>query len=874
MTEGESQKYYGWLEDAIGEGADTTIVTSSRRLARDLRGVWDQRQLAAGKKAWRTPTIAYWPDWLVALSAGDGVATSPYRLGTVASSLLWERCLHARAKNDVINFNGLVRQAERTWRRLCEWQVPFAEILNAAQSEDEIAFAQAARDYRELLADSNWVDQAGLAELVFRLLAANELTLPGRVAFTGFNRLTPSVASIATQLEQAGCEVRIQSGPQRNRFAARVEFSRESDELLAAGRWARRLLDKDPDARVGIVCGSLEVNAENILRFVKDGATPGWQYGDADHRVAVGSSYGRQLARYPVVTIALLALRWCHAGLGTRDVSVLLRSRFLGGEVTAGRAQLELYLRQLPDRVWTPAQFLRALPSGAHAPEVKTFAAAVLSLATLADQRQAALSPTECITNISSALANAAWPGIAVPSSEEFQLLNRWRELLNEVAMIGAVTEQTDAAAVIRRMSRQAADIVWQPEQATGRIQVLGILEAAGLEFDGLWITGMDADQWPMPSRPLPFVPIDLQRRYDMPDATPADTLAFSRRVLRQLLNGSDQCVLSWSAARGDMALTRSTLLDELALGKLELDDASDGVDYEVAYGVVAMEQIRDSAPPVHPDEHIRGGASIVQRQFVEPFSAFVVGRLGVRAPDEISAGLSASLRGNLIHDALHNLFRGKPTRSDIESWSSTETSNRIGSAVDSALTLGPAYDDPVVRKMLLLERARLQQLLRNLCAKEILRDEFSIAHVEHKLDYAAMGMRLGLRVDRVDALESGELLVIDYKTGQEKTFLNQQGDLTDLQLIVYADALGNAVGGISLINVDSRKISYRSAGNGPLAKQKEAWPETFAAWRALLHENLRAFAAGDVRVNWLQKTAEARPLNMISRFQEQKRAD
>ena len=141
--------------------------------------------------------------------------------------------------------------------------------------------------------------------------------------------------------------------------------------------------------------------------------------------------------------------------------------------------------------------------------------------------------------------------------------------------------------------------------------------------------------------------------------------------------------------------------------------------------------------------------------------------------------------------------------------------------------------------------------------------------------DFEAFGVRLGLRVDRIDRLADGSLLIIDYKTGRPRNLLNKDGDPQDLQLVVYADALAASVGGLAIVNIDSRLISYKGTGGSVEwdAAPQDTWPQRLESWRDEVHQALREIAAGDVRVNLLLTADEARPLGILSRIEEMKRA-
>jgi hypothetical protein len=350
----------------------------------------------------------------------------------------------------------------------------------------------------------------------------------------------------------------------------------------------------------------------------------------------------------------------------------------------------------------------------------------------------------------------------------------------------------------------------------------------------------------------------------------------FARRVLQRLKNSAPDVVLSWPRSDGESELAASSLLDELPHNVYggPADPGWHATQFCGKDGTAIVAE--DPVPPVAADEIVRGGAYTVQRQTVEPLAAFVYGRLGVRPPDRIESGIAPSLRGNITHNALHTLLAARPTQADIASWGAKDVEQRLGAAIDSALAEHLRHADLTQERLLGLERNRLMRLLRDFVDAEIGRAEFSVAEVEKSVDFAAHGVRLKLRIDRIDRLADGSLLVIDYKTGQPRNLLNRDGEPLDLQLVVYADALEDEIGGLALINIDSRSISYRDTGGSVQrdAERPDGWQERLAAWREDVQQALREIAAGDVRANVLMTADEGRPLAILSRLEELKRVD
>ncbi len=866
---------YPWLQDAIAENAE--IVTASRRLARELRTAHDESQVAAGKKSWLTPAINSWQDWLAAkLDDVADPAELPNRIDAFSALIIWERCLQQHIPGGFLSFAGIVRQTRRAWQLVCDWSVPVDDLQAFANSEDERLFARVAASYRDQLESADWVDDAALPALFVKLVAKDVLTLPTQIVLAGFDRLIPSVEGVINAIDTAGSHVSMAPLPAASNAVSIATFDNHDAELRSAGAWARDLRATDPTAKVAIVSPTLQNDAGKTLRLILEGLAPGWQRGGKRYSEAANVSYGRKLSEFPAIHVVILILKWINKGLTSREISLVLRSKSIGNGEIAGRCRLEYALRTLPDRMWSLSAFQSALRNRVRSNDVEQLFAGLRKMGEFAAGSATPAGPATWAGRIHDLLTELHWPGDQTLDSQEFQLVNRWRRLLNEFARTELVVQQMKLAEVVQRLTALAGETIYQFEATSGAVQVLGTLEAAGMKFDGIWVCGLDAAQWPPPGRPSPFLGRTLQQKFGMPDATPVDTLEFAQRVLDRLLASAPECVVSWSRMRDDVDLTVSPLLDDMNTTVYE--GRGDPGWFAARYVGAKSSQLHtdDTAPPVTADEHIRGGAYTVQRQSIEPFAAFAYGRLAIRHPDAIEPGLSARARGIIIHDALRNLMAGNPSHAEICSWSGERQQQRIGSAVDAALSGLINHADPALRRILALERKRLRTIIDEFISRERQRKEFAVASVESEIAYERGAIHLGLRVDRIDQLEDGSLLIIDYKTGTPKSFLNLDGEPSDLQLVVYADALQKNTGGLSLVNIDSRLISYKGVGGSIEWDPDDGdnWNERLNAWRSLVHRAIDDFAAGDVRINLRLPSAQARALQLLSRQEELKRAD
>lgn len=857
---------YAWLSDALRESSQ--VVTASRRLARVLAAHFAEQQLSEGRSAWRSPPIVSWQEWLTGILLSAELSRSlPTRINANQSRVLWERCLRREVPDPLLNLATLAREARESWARLHDFDVPLDECEAAARGKDQLTFIRAARGYQSILEREHWIDEAQLAGLATELVNADCTTLAGRVTVAGFDRLTPAVTALLEAVENSGVTVEKAPGPQCRVPAVIHSYENSDAEMRAAGAWAREVLTESPQQRVAIVSAQLDQNAIRWTRLIREGLAPGWQTAGADHRAAVNVSYGRKLASYPVCAVALLALRWLLDDLPGRDVSTLLRSGVIGKGHRGGRSRLELALRQLPDRNWSPAMLTGALRGRDDSADAQDLLARIAVLSSRRDKLPRRAAPAEWAVLIDQILGELNWPGDDALDSAEFQLINRWRELLNDLARLALVSPTMTLSEVLARLTTMAAETVFQPESEGSLVQLLGPLEAAGVEFDQLWITGLSAANWPPRGGPLTLVSRQLQRRYGMPDADPCDTLDYARRVLGRLLASAANVRGSFPLTDGDAEQTETGLLLDMET-RNEEGGADPGWHATRLLDCAHTDRIaEDRVPAVTGDESVSGGAATITRQFVEPFSAFAFGRLGIRWLPGISSGLAANLRGSLMHDALHALYRGLPAQEELAGWEAAERHRRVASAAGQAFVRHERFADPTLGALLQLERARVANLLQRIISLDLLRAPFEIREVEVAVQTDISGLPLKLRIDRIDRLPDGEVVILDYKTGARKRFLNNQGEPADMQLVVYAAAIDDAVAGLALVNIDTRSVAIDGAG-------RDFTPDL--DWHALLPRWQDEVAAaaddirhGDVRINTLQNRQAARPLSLLTRIAE-----
>ena len=860
---------YNWLSEAL-EG-DSSVITANRRLARVLRDRFDRQQLAAGRGAWRSPSIQSWQDWLMqSLRRADRQEALPTIVNAQQSQLLWERCLARELPENGSAVQGMVRLAREAWQRMADWQVSINDVARFAQTGDQQLFTRVAGRYLAILEREHWVDDAGVAGLVLHALRAGQIELCEQITFAGFDRPRPVVIALQDAIGAGGGRIRQAPVPAVSRRIALRSFDDAEAELRAAGAWAREQLRDGSPRSIAIIAGDLAQQAEDKARLVREGLVPGWQYGDGAPRRAVNVSYGRSMSDYPAIAIALLLLGWLVRDLASSEISQLLRSPLIGSGSRHGRrARLELRLRRLPSRRWSPRMLAGALRSESDGHD--GWQALLDEIARRRELAPLRERPAKWADFIDGTLRSAAWPGPGTLGSLDFQLVNRWRDLLNDLARLELVSPSMSLETALQRLQILARDTVFQPESDAAAVQLLGSLEASGAQFDAIWISGLTAAKWPAAAAPSPLLSRQLQRVKGMPDADPADTLEYARTTLSRLLGSAGTVVCSYPESDDDAEQTVSHLLDGVAVSRED-----DRFDPGWHAGNLARSgrtaAVADRVPELQPDERVNGGANTLQLQMSDPIAAFIGGRLGVRPLQPQASGIPAQVRGNIIHEALYRLYRDCPTAAAISAWRDQDLASRMGQALAIALSPHRRYADSVLRELLALEEERMRRLLGDVVATDSARDPFSIDSVEREIEFLEAGVRMTLRADRIDRLPDGSIAILDYKTGARKTLLRSDGEPGAYQLVAYACALEEPVAALILVNIDSREIAFDGVGQGYRAA--DHWPENLESWKQRVRVACEELRRGDVRLNRVQGVADARPLNLLSRFTEFVRDD
>ena len=526
------------------------------------------------------------------------------------------------------------------------------------------------------------------------------------------------------------------------------------------------------------------------------------------------------MSQYPLVFDALLMLECLQHRMSLEKVSRLLASVFIGhreknsehqhetstGNETNARALLDAWLREqgvTHIRIDLLARFAKGLDKngtvGPHAcPLLAARLGALLELKETSPTRQSSHDWAQYFTKT---LNIFGWPGDRPLNSAEFQTVERWRKLLEIFAGLESISGLVTLHEAMGQLRNLANETIFQPESEAVAITVLGVLEAKGLSFDYLWLLGLDDETWPSAPRPHPLLPTRLQRELAMPHASAERELEFSRILTNALLSSANEVVVSSPERADDKKLRPSPLIMEIQETSREKIITSDTKDYiQTIYKQGRLEQLtEDQPPPLNSgaaELGVHGGTGLIKHQANCPFSAFARYRLGAQPLADIQAGLSAMERGSLVHRVLELLWGELKDQANLLQLSDENCTEIINKSVVQAINEQSRFrPETFTAKFIAIETVRLARLISQWLALEKQRPPFKVIAPEEQQFVTIAGMRLKLIIDRIDEIENGEHLLIDYKTGSNNNLNNWFDERPrEPQLPMYA-YMGNEQG-------------------------------------------------------------------------------
>ena len=889
---------YGTLFERLKTGH--MLITGNTRLSRLLTDQYNQWRVRQGDRQWSSPEILSWNLWLDQFweaASLRGIAGTD-RAVPVGRQLigLWESVLKSEHLNHrLLRPESLAGQLRDTRRLVSEWQLDMKDpAWFGSDNENYPAFYLWNSAFDKRCAKDGWISPEDRTSLLCKASREGHMPLRRNIDLLGFDEFSPAQQDLLSALIENGCQVCRLAIAARQRKTVLWKSRDSKTELDQMARWVRYWFEKEPDSSIAIVVPDLQTKRQLVERHLEKILTPGNDASDLKAR-PWNISMGTPLARVPMIEAAFDLLKLLDNRIEIQDVGRVLRSPWLRGAVSErnSRALLEKCLRdKYPRQLKLGEVLYRAseirkhdhhhneLPIDQHEPQAwnSPELGAVLAVLKMFDSQNKGLRLTSAWAEaIDRLLLSLGWPlateagneAVAQERSQEqthnWQALQTWRECLRELACLDATTSKLGRKAAINQLKQICREKIFQPSTPIAPIQVLGLYEVSGLRFDHLWVLGLHNDNWPPSAKPNPFIPGKLQKEMDIPNSSPQRELRVARKITRRLLATAPDCVFSYPGQLEGEDVLDSPLLDRDDIQIVDKPPAWQGDEWSSLVAGADRPQLDVLEPPgelLHGTT--RGGSSILKHQALCPFRAFASNRLGADGLETPADGISPMLHGSHVHLVLEAFWKETKTQSELLLLDEAALGARVRKHVNQVtdeergLQQRPAFRG--------VEAERVYRHVMEFLKLELEREPFEVIGFEKEILPEIEGQTIRLIIDRVDSLQSGEEVIIDYKTGQvePKKWFGDRPE--DPQLPLYAISAKKMPDAVAFAVIRDDGCSFKGvvtqAGLLPGLPPKETntsrylveagrdMPATIDEWRQTLHRLMADFLAGNAAVD------------------------
>jgi ATP-dependent helicase/nuclease subunit B len=846
-----------WLRDG------GIVVAASDRAARALTAAYNAERQGEGLTAWAAPRIEDWKSFARRAweerSLDGRLLLNPWQ-----EESLWAE-IAGREK-----YPATLLDAPR--RRVAALAMDADDLLashaprylrsaaRGAWQEDAEVFSGWLAAFDQVCREGKFLSASRVPLELISLLQEGESAPRPPLLVAGFDRILQVQRSLFDAW--GAWREAARSGP-----APEVHYYRAGDaqaELTACALWCKHRLEASSQTRLLIVsqdvAGRRGEMERALLKHTGSGAAPLFEF-----------SLGVPLSQVPLAKAAHLLLRWLDGPLEESEIDWLL-STGRAAAASDETAMLQRYMRELRRRgdqrtAWALEAFCGQKTASKYVPAAWTqrMRDAQRRLASAAERRQ---SPVDCAALAPLLLKAAGWPGSHVLTSVEFQAANRWQQALEASGSLGFDGRRIRWPEFMAVLTRALDDTLFAPESRDAPIQIAGPAESAGLTADAVWFLGADEDVWPARGSTHPFLPIQVQREGAMPHATAQLDWELARAITARLLAAAPEVNVSYAQQKGGVETRASRVAAQFAREPQPLP-----TELAAPAGSAPITiRFEDNSRVPFKQLTVSGGASALTFQSQCPFKAFATSRLGARGWEPAVAGLSAAQRGQLVHAVMHAVWGGGPEgiRTLDELHALPDRGPFVAGHVQRVFReqIPAGVRDRMPRRYLELEAKRLIRLVTEWLNYEAARLPFSVSETEADRPVDLGDLNFRVRLDRIDRLNDGSVLVIDYKTGAVSPKCWELPRADDVQLPLYAgfalDRIEEPLGGLVFAKLRPGEGQREFAGRlfrpaatlfhdlkGSSALVKNSLTlEQLLAWRQAIEQLAQDFVAGRAEVD------------------------
>lgn len=843
----------------------STLVTANSRQSAKIRAAYSNNKNAT-QKVCLAPELYSINNWIEAqwqIQTQQSGHQNWLVLNPIQRLLLWQDIIDQDIDSlPLVKTDQLYSQADAAFRVLTLWQ----EDINPWPSEDPVhgLFKKWFNIFSTKLKDKCLLIPEQRQEILLDILDKQPIKPVQQLHLYGFDDLPPLTELMLSASAQE--LIKHELSADKNSSCYHQTWPTKNVEITAAARWAKSCLSEDPNLTIGVIAPNLgQIRDEIEQVFTETFELETFNIEKPRYTLPFNFSAGTPLAKAPVVGDALLLLQLITNSVSFDAACSLACSPFwLIDNATHTRFKLLDKLARNPKNQISSSTFRRLLESDTDCPLLTALLAIDESIRRLAKQ----MSANSCMDLVLSLLNDLGWPGARRLDSIEYQQVMQFQKLLEHFVSIEVVKQTVSLQQAIDIIENLANNTPFQAQTPESPIQILGALEGAALSYDLCWVLQCDNQTWPPPPAPSPLIPVDIQRNLDMPNASASKQLRFARSLTEKLTKCAKHVVFSSCETEGSSELSPSALVANFAKTTLVNDKICPLTDGKITPPMTQWRELNqdlfdqrkttwvdcESAPALRHNIEQHGGVALIGWQAALPFNAFCRYRLKLHPLKTIEHHLPPTIRGDISHLAMANIWRKLKNQQALVNLSINELNSLVVEQVHASVEYYRDKTTHLTPERRTLECERQIALILQWLELEKRRPGFEVIGIEQPIQAEIEGLKFQLQIDRIDN-SSDELIVIDYKSGSvSSTSQFSPERLSSPQLPLYACYWPEPISAIAFAVINKTRLKLD--GLGELSVNIEGiktsdkvfnapWPDLKAAWLNDISTTVKEFREG-----------------------------
>lgn len=854
---------------SVSGPANPTIITVSSQLARWLLYSRNQSLAATGRKAWESPNIGTLESWLKNL--WDSSWPSKYIIPKTQSLKLWETIVEndLRLSNtNLLQLERLAQSARKAYENIKLYNIPITSDSFAYSLESE-TYLRWFKKYEEKLESLEAIDPSELCGRIYGGMESGQIPLPSQpLIFSGFFEFTPPLKRLIEFLSEKGVSINKSESLENDTPQSALTKIFESKSIREECQLCAKYIKKNfqPGTTFGIVLCDYSKYKNFLEKELTSELSPRYIFPWLDEETPFNFESPAPLTREPAIQQALSILS------SGQNISLETFTEFLHSPFYTGFTKEQEFRRKIDQKFHREKRLKIDIGKSDAFPSSLPGLKKNIKNWFLFVKKNEPRPPSVWARVFSQTLRRLGWPnGDRETNLRTTLIYEAWTECLDALASLDHILGvQTKQQAYIA-LKRFAGGKSFQAQRKNKPIQIIDFTNAAGMQFDHVWILGANADSLPVASSPNPFIPIHIQKELNLPHSSPEWELNLTQNLLSQFQSQSKSINFSYSLWDKDIATRKSPLINRYSdITEKPSFFKSEKLDSQPKTEILLESFEENIEVPVSAEEISTKrknwssvGYRLIKNQSNCPFRAFAAHRLDLEPIPVPETDFEESERGILVHKTLESIWNelknSHKLRDIIEN-------NQLQDLIKNKIEeVSEKISDSLKNQIQFveIEKKRVASLIEKWLRNEDLREPFEISGLEHFETINLAGLDLNVRVDRIDQLSDDSQLIIDYKTGSINTADWFQERIQEPQLPLYAIKLKPA--GIAYARVVkdpktanfsylSKEPSIPQLPNAPTSYEKKTgiveWEHLLNYWEACLSSLATNFLNGKTEID------------------------